>query len=1418
MYIVKKRSRILFLTIVLLAALSLASALADNGVLTLPTDTTVIEAEAFRGVTGAGQIDLPAGVTEIGANAFRDCGDPSAQLRYYFLPAGVQVGAGAFENCRAVIRLDGTELPRIYYTVSDSGATITGSGGDLRDVVIPNTLGGKPVVAIGNNAFNGRDAMTSVVIPGTVNSLGTRAFRDCSSLTEITLPAGITSLPEGVFEGDRKLEQITLQGTLTAIGSYAFNDCYVLTGFEIPSTVTQIGSYAFRYCKALTQATVPSGITALAERTFTDCISLQNIQLPAGLESIGKEAFNGCTALTEIELPASLTSLGTAVFFNCSALTSISLPSGITALPTQTFQGCTALTEVGLPTGLTSIGSNVFNNCSSLTSVSLPAGITSLPNEAFRNANGLTTIQLPAGLTTLGTSVFYDCRALTSVSLPSGITSLPNNTFGNCYALEEVSLPAGLTSLGTGVFCYCKALTEIDLPAGITSLPNETFYGCSSLEAIDLTGITSLGTSALRSCTSLTEVTIPEGITVLPNSLFEESTGLTQVHLPSTLTTINDYAFHRCRALTEITIPTGVTAIPYGAFDSCSALQSVQLPAGVESIAQNAFRSCTALTSINFPDGLTSIGNEAFRDSCVGQSANAVYVLPDSLETIGSGAFYNCGAGLLVAKGSERENFVKQNGYTFTYNANTGFRYQYKSDILYLTAYKGTGGSVTIPAEATVIGEEAFANNTAITAITIPNTVTTLNTRAFYYCTNLARVTMADSVTTINVGVFAYCAKLTNVTFSANLTTIDADAFDYACTVSGTHYYYLPDHITTLGWTPFSDCGAVPCYNRGSDTATLFRSNNNTSSIHYTYVGETDFRYRWYNGEGTEGHEERLMKYVGSKSSVSIPAYIWLIDNEAFMDHTELTSVVIPEGVKQINTRAFQGCTGLTQVTFPDTLIEVWDNAFKDCGAAVSETPVYTLPSNIEKLGNNSFGTDAILRCDWTSRTAESISNRGYDFARLDRPDTELDIRYRWGYIDHVWSKALYDYVGSASSVTLPDDCPNAWSDRFLEKPSLELLCSQLSDTATALSAAGVNFTFPGHEGIRYREINGALCVMGWTGQGTTLSIPVASGYIAAGWDEHIYSKAFKDQTNLTKAILPEGLVCIEDSAFIGCLNLVDVTFPDSLKVLENHAFEQCGKNADYLHYYVLPDYMTSVATNTDAAWGAFTDINMGRVSCAPDTSTALQVSGIDDHNHGGSYRFALKGHETDCLLYHYDLYPTETQGQYEPRLVLKIYEGTGTEVTIPSGVGLYRIENAVFMDRTSLQSVTMPTGLVEIGESAFRGCTTLHTSAETDVIRVPSTVKYIGDYAFNSVGSAITDRFYLILPSGLEMETFSINIIEACNAVFVVAGGPAATALYNNWYYYYSTLADAIAQENCHFQRYIVDGHEVYHVHYGRQ
>jgi hypothetical protein len=74
------------------------------------------------------------------------------------------------------------------YTTNNGTITITGYTGTNGAVVIPSTITGLPVIAIGDNAFFGNTTLTSVTIPNTVtNIIAYYAFSGCTNLTAINV-------------------------------------------------------------------------------------------------------------------------------------------------------------------------------------------------------------------------------------------------------------------------------------------------------------------------------------------------------------------------------------------------------------------------------------------------------------------------------------------------------------------------------------------------------------------------------------------------------------------------------------------------------------------------------------------------------------------------------------------------------------------------------------------------------------------------------------------------------------------------------------------------------------------------------------------------------------------------------------------------------------------------------------------------------------------------------------------------------------------------------------------------------------------------------------------------------------------------------------------------------------------------------
>ena len=230
-----------------------------------------------------------------------------------------------------------------------------------------------------------------------------------------------------------------------------------------------------------------------------------------------------------------------------------------------------------------------------------------------------------------------------------------------------------------------------------------------------------------------------------------------------------------------------------------------------------------------------------------------------------------------------------------------------------------------------------------------------------------------------------------------------------------------------------------------------------------------------------------------------------------------------------------------------------------------------------------------------------------------------------------------------------------------------------------------------------------------------------------------IGNNAFEMCTSLTRVTIPNSVTSIGNYAFSGCTGLVSIEIPNSVTSISSEAFKGCTG----LTSLTIPDSVTSIG---DRAFSGCTGLTSADIQSKTISTNAFEgctsLKSVDIKASGGIESYAFK----DC-----------------PNIETVYIESCS------------KIEGYAFQGCSKLKSLTLPTDLKTIGQSAFQGCTSLETlnipSAETidasafsgckalTSISLPKNVKTIGNAAFRYCDN-IKDVYY----AGSETEWNAID------------------------------------------------------------
>ena len=221
-------------------------------------------------------------------------------------------------------------------------AVISGYEKDDSNVVIPEKIGDKTVIAVSECAFQGNQSITEVKLPKGLKYIGRSAFGNCVNLKSINFPEGLLSIDQGAFY-KCGLQAVKFPDSLTFIGKEAFWQCGDLKSVEFSHNIENIGAFAFKE-SGIEQTHLPEKLNYLGRGAFENCSNLEIVSFTECPEVIEEFTFSNCEKLKNVTLAKGLTAIEQNAFYGC-AITDIELPEGLIRIESQAFMDCVNLSR-----------------------------------------------------------------------------------------------------------------------------------------------------------------------------------------------------------------------------------------------------------------------------------------------------------------------------------------------------------------------------------------------------------------------------------------------------------------------------------------------------------------------------------------------------------------------------------------------------------------------------------------------------------------------------------------------------------------------------------------------------------------------------------------------------------------------------------------------------------------------------------------------------------------------------------------------------------------------------------------------------------------------------------------------------------------------------------------------------------------
>ena len=563
-------------------------------------------------------------------------------------------------------------------------------------------------------------------------------------------------------------------------------------------------------------------------------------------------------------------------------------------------------------------------------------------------------------------------------------------------------------------------------------------------------------------------------------------------------------------------------------------------------------------------------------------------------------------------------------------------------------------------------------------------------------------------VAEIDSWAFNSCEGLTSVTIPNSVTKIGNNAFGYCTNLTS---ITIPQSVTTIEDYVFEGCRKLTTINVAKENSNycsvdgVFFNKDMTTILCYP-ARKPDTTYTIPVGVTRIGHEAFL--YCDSLKSIVIPNSVTNIDGWAFYHCNNLTSVTLNNGITCIGESAFAGCSKLTSIIIPESVTEIGASAFSECSGLQS----INIPNSVTNIGEYAFCRCERLTSITIPEGITSIPNGLFNYcislSSIDIPES----------VSSIGDEAFYG-CSKLTSIAIPEGVTNIGKYTFFE-------CSDLTSV-----------TFPN----------------------TLTSIGAWSFYFC---------------NNLTSITIPKSVESIGAYAFLNCYHLQITSYATyGGPTLGENVFSDdasdctitvpCGhekyyKESDwgkYSNFTFVEDFLYDFTVEANNP-----EMGSAEILQMPDCSTPATVKATanegyvfvmwDDKSTNEECRVYVSG-DRHCIAY---FAPADADINIIPKNYNTAfwYYNTDTKTLHVSGHGELMIEADYMwgdLPKAEVEHVYIEDGFTYIDASTFQNFKALKD------VRLPATLKKVGDYSFNGCESLES----VVIPEGVrEIEYAAFN------------------------------------------------------------